>query len=90
MVANELDAAAPSLARVDGVGSAGVRQHVGPAISGAQRIGRFLLSVPVVVVVAVLPMRIPFPAGILIMAPVPIGVANPSARMSINLLLTIF
>jgi hypothetical protein len=41
MVANELDAAAPSLARVDGVGSAGVRQHVGPQSAGPSALDDF-------------------------------------------------
>ena len=42
------------------------------------------------VAVAVLPMRIPFPAGVLVMTPVSIGVANPTAWMTINRLLTMF
>ena len=44
----------------------------------------------VAVAVVVLPMRIPFPAGVLVMTPVPIGVANPTARMTINSLLAMF
>ena len=62
---------------------------MGPVTSGAHRISRvFGLSVPVVVVV--LPMRIPFLAGVLVMTAVPIGVANPAPRMAVNTVLTIF
>ena len=42
------------------------------------------------IAVAVLPMRIPFPASVLVMTPVSIGVANPTAWMTINGLLTMF
>jgi hypothetical protein len=44
----------------------------------------------VAVAVVVLPMRIPFPASVLVMTPVPIGVANPTAWMNINSLPTMF
>jgi hypothetical protein len=44
----------------------------------------------VAVAVAVLPMRIPFPASVLVMTPVSIGVANPTAWMTINSLLAMF
>jgi hypothetical protein len=44
----------------------------------------------VAVAVVVLPMRIPFPASVLVMTPVSIGVANPTAWMTINSPLTMF
>lgn len=44
----------------------------------------------VAVAVVVLPMRIRFPASVFVMTPVPIGVANPTAWMTINSLLTMF
>jgi hypothetical protein len=47
------------------------------------------LSVAVVLVV-VLPVRVPFPVGVLKMTPVPIGIAYPTTRMAINCVLAIF
>ena len=64
----------------------GIRQ-LGPAASGAQAMEGFP---GLTVAVAVLPMRIPFPASVLVMTPVPIGVANPTAWMTINSLPTMF
>ena len=43
-----------------------------------------------IVVVAMLPMRIPFPIGVLVMTPIAIGVANPAAWPAVNFILTIF
>jgi len=48
------------------------------------------LGLSVAVAVVVLPMRIPFPASVFVMTPVSIGVANPTAWMTINGLLTMF
>jgi hypothetical protein len=61
--------------------ASGPRKERGPSASKC-------LSVAVVVVV--LPVRIPFAAGVLVMTPVPIGVANPTARTVTNSIPTIF
>jgi hypothetical protein len=55
-------------------------------------VGRYAgLSVAVVgVLVVVVPMRVPFAAGVFIMTPVPIGVAYPAARMAIYCFLAVF
>lgn len=53
-------------------------------------VGQFPGLSVVGVLVVVVPVRVPFPAGVLKMTPIPIGVAYPTARMAINCFLAVF